>query len=105
VGFDFSRVRLKIKYSAAFLRSVVGYHHLLKKIPLNSSKAIVVEKQTIMPGVWLDGEEIKACGRTIQSREKEHSHWEDDIKRFRVFKEIVPFETFAEGLPPYSLDN
>lgn len=102
---DFTTVRLKIKYSAAVLRSVVSYHHAFKELPLNNSKTIVIEKQTSMSGVWLDGAEIQAYGRIIQSKEKVRLHWERDVEALCVLKEILPFETFVEGLAPYSLDN
>jgi pyruvate formate-lyase activating enzyme-like uncharacterized protein len=102
---DFTHVRLKIKYSAAVLRSIVSYHHAFKKISLSNSKTLVVEKQTAMYGVRLDGAEIQAYGRLIQSQEKVGLHWESEVEAFSVLKEIRQFETFAEGLAPYSLAN
>jgi pyruvate formate-lyase activating enzyme-like uncharacterized protein len=102
---DFSRVRLKIKYSAAVLRPMVSYHHAFKDISLNNSKTIVIENQTAMSGFWLDGEEIQVYGRMIQSQEKVGLHWDSEMEEFCVLKEILPFETFIEGLAIYYLDD
>ncbi len=98
---DFSRVRLKVKYSAAVLRSRVSYHHPFKKIELNDRKTVVVEKQTLRSGVQLDGAAIQQFGRLIARRDDRYSHEPDDGSTLERFNDLLPYETVTPGLARY----
>jgi hypothetical protein len=70
-------------------------------VTLDNGKTIVVEKQSILPGIWLDGEKVYSfssllnsqCGtRPLADHGKWVTTWYDDI---------LPFETINPGLTPY----
>lgn len=98
---DFSQVRLKVSYSQAVFRNAVSYHHPFKEIALNSWKRIVVEKQTVLPGTWLDGEAVQAFGGMLDLQGEGRA---DKTKVSRLngsCTAVIPFETISPGLARY----
>jgi hypothetical protein len=59
---DFSSVRLKVAYSGTALKTAVSFRHPFKEIRLNKKIKVVVERHTKLPGLWLEGEQIRQFG-------------------------------------------
>lgn len=98
---DFSSVRLNVSYSQAVLRNGVSYHHPFKKIVLNSGKTLVVEKQTVQPGIWLEGEQIDALGRLIGTGGAERCNDQGAVAASEPLNGVWPFEAATPGLSAY----
>lgn len=94
---DISKIQLKISYSTAVIRPDVSYRHPFKKIPLNGSRPVVIEKQAAIPAVKLDRAETELFKALLTS--------EDDVKdtdQIGVLRQILPFERFTMGLARYN---
>ena len=98
---DFSSIRLKVGHSQAVLRNGVSYRHPFKKMDLNGSKTLFVEKQTVQPGIWLEGEQIEVLGRFIESRGTELLNGQGDLAVPESLNGIESFEAFKPGLASY----
>ena len=98
---DFSSARFKVGYSQAVLRNGVSYRHPFKKIALNSGKTLVMEKQTIQPGTWLQGEQIGALGRFIGNGGTEMLNGQGELAMPESLNGIESFEAFTPGLASY----
>jgi len=98
---DFSSVRLKVGYSQAVIRNGVSYRHPFKKIALESGKTLVVEKQTVQPGIWLEGEQIETLGRLIGNGGEELLNGQGAVELPDPLNGIRHFEAFIPGLSAY----
>jgi pyruvate formate-lyase activating enzyme-like uncharacterized protein len=98
---DFSKVRLKVSYSQAVLRSSVSYFHPFKKVVLNTGKSIVVEKQTIQPGIWLEDKAVQAFERLLGIQGKSHTVYTQEFRFPKTWDYIIPFETINPGFTRY----
>ena len=98
---DFSSIRLKVSYSQAVLRNGVSYHHPFKKIVLESGKMLVVEKQTVQPGIWLEGEQIEVLERFIGNGGAELLNGQGAVTFPEPLNGIKNFEAFIPGLSAY----
>jgi hypothetical protein len=98
---DFSSVRLNVCYSQAVLRNGVSYRHPFKKIVLHSGKTLVVEKQKVQPGIWLEGEQIEALERFIGNGGEELLNGQGAVELPEPLNGIRPFEAFIPGLSAY----
>ena len=98
---DFSKVRLKVSYSHAVLRNSVSYIHPFKKMVLNNGKTLVVEKQTLRSGIWLEGEAVQTYGRLIGIQGGPHAGSAPDLRFSEAWDTIIPFETINPGLGRY----
>ena len=98
---DFSPMRLKVGYSQAVIRNGVSYRHPFKKIALDSGKKLVVEKQAVQPGIWLEGAHIEALGRFIGNGGAELLNGQGAVAVPEPLNGIRHFEAFIPGLPVY----
>ncbi|BBO75644.1 hypothetical protein DSCW_30610 [Desulfosarcina widdelii] len=98
---DFSSIRLKLGYSQAVLRNGVSYRHSFKKIALDSGKTLVVERQTVQPGIWLEGEQIEALGRFIGNGRAELLNGQGAVELPDPLNGIRHLEAFIPGLSAY----
>lgn len=98
---DFSSIRLKVGYSQAVIRNGVSYRHPFRKIALDSGKTLVVEKQTVQPGIWLEGEHIEALKRFIGNEGAELLNGQEAVAVPESLNDLRHFEAFIPGLPAY----
>jgi hypothetical protein len=98
---DFSKTRLKISYSHAVFRNGVSYYHPFKKVVLNDGKTLVVEKQTLQAGIWLEGEAVWAFGRLLGIQGASHVNNTQDLQCSEAWDAIMPFEAIDPGLVRY----
>ncbi|CCK78488.1 radical SAM protein [Desulfobacula toluolica] len=98
---DFSCVRLKIVYSTSAIRPGVTYYHPFKQVPLNPNKTVVIERQVVQPGIWMEGEQIQAFGCLIIARDNEQIHKVFDTPAPDLYRGILPFEIITPGLAQY----
>lgn len=98
---DFADARLKVSYSSTALKPSVSFQNPFKEVILNKKKKVVVERQTVQPGLWFEGNQIPQFG---------HRFIQPDIKLPREIPENMPpnlvegalaFETFRQGLGEY----
>ncbi len=98
---DFSSVRLKVAYSTAAIRPGVTYRYPFKQVSLNPNRTVVVERQTVQPGVWMEGEEIHAFGCRLIFRDQKQALKGFDTPAPDLYREILPFENITPGLAQY----
>ncbi len=98
---DFTNARLKVSYSGTTLKSSVSFQNPFKEVVLNKKKKVVVERQTLEPGLWFEGDQIPEFG---------HRFVQPDIKLSREIPETMPqdlmegalaYEAFRQGLGEY----
>ncbi|BBO84914.1 hypothetical protein DSCO28_54800 [Desulfosarcina ovata subsp. sediminis] len=90
-----------MSYSQAVLRNGVSYHHPFKEIALNSGKTLVVEKQTVLPGTWLDGEAVQNFGNMLDPQGEEQADKTQAFPLNGSCNAFIPFETISPGLARY----
>ena len=98
---DFSQVRLKVSYSQAVVRNSLSYYHPFKEIVLNNGKTVVVEKQSCLAGVWLDGDRLHRFWPLIRSQDGTRLYSDIEEPASQWYSDILPFETIRPGLAPY----
>ncbi len=98
---DFSGVRLNVGYRLATLRPAVSYHHPFKKMVMNSGKTLIVEKQAIPPGFWLDDAQIEWYGQMINDPERINAHRLRGALAPDQYERMVAFEAVSPGLARY----
>jgi hypothetical protein len=98
---NFSGVRLKVSYSQAVLRDRVSYYHPFKKVALNDTKTIIVEKQTALSGIWLDREQLHPFRRLIDDQDPIRPFVEKDRSVPHWYADLLPFERISPGLAVY----
>jgi hypothetical protein len=98
---DFAKVRLKVSYSQAVLRHSVSYFHPFKKVLMNNEKCLIIEKQTMQSGIWLEGKAVQAFGRLLGISGKSHTDNTQDIRFSKTWDTIISFEAIRPGLARY----
>ena len=98
---DFSSLRLKVGYSQTVLKNGVSYRHPFKKIGLNNGKTLVVEKQTVRSGIWLEGTQIEELGRFLETGGAEPLNGQGVVSMPESLNGIGAYEMFQPGLAAY----
>ena len=68
---------------------------------MNNGKALVVEKQTLQSGTWIEGEAVQAFGRLIGIQGESHTDNTQDLRFSETWDTIIPFEAINPGLARY----
>ncbi|WP_084681089.1 radical SAM protein [Desulfospira joergensenii] len=102
---DFSRVSLKVSHSSTALKPAVSFRNPFKEIRINSNKKVIIERQTQLPGILVEKEQIQAFGNRFIRPEGPGEVPGDLSQKTALLPETenraLPFESALPGLYPY----
>lgn len=98
---DFTDARLKVSYSNTALKSSVSFQNPFKEVILNKKKKVVVERQTVQPGLWFEGNQIPQFGQRFIQQDIKHPREIPENSPPDLMEGALAFETFRQGLGKY----
>jgi pyruvate formate-lyase activating enzyme-like uncharacterized protein len=98
---DFTDARLKVSYSGTALKSSVSFKHPFKEVVLNKKKKVVVERQTLEPGLWFEGDQIPRFGHRFVQPDNRLSGAPPETMPRDPMDGALAYEAFRQGLEKY----